>query len=127
MQITLELESSEGDIYPNFVPLTRRLQYLALSVVLLVVFGVSLAEGGLYIPYFSKKATVVAHFSGYGLILPLVGMGSAVVVAVSVLLDHFDVRNNEKTYSKIQSIGGLVGVLCYIIAVFWADRAFRIL
>lgn len=90
------------------------------------VFGIALLENSLYVPYFSKKAAVVVHFSGYGLVIPLLGALSGVVVAVAVFLDHFDVRNNEAIYKKIQSTGALIGVLCYILSAFLADGGIRL-
>ena len=68
----------------------------------------------------------MAHFSGYGLVIPLLGALSGVVVAVAVLLDHFDVRNNEAIYQKIQKTGALIGIFCYILSAFLTDGVIRL-
>lgn len=123
-KLPLNWSTPKGAHVPNFISVKDRLQYFLIAAVLICASAYALIERSLYVPYGSRNGSGgIAHFTGYGLVLPFLAMLCGIAVVVSVLADHFDVRPNEKTYAEFQRRVSLLGVALYFIAAFFADNA----
>ena len=111
----------KGTYVPNFIPVTRRIKYLLVSITLMALSGYALVQNNMYLPYGSKSHAVLVHFSGLGLIFPILALLCGLLAGVSVLIDHCDMRPNESFYKEIYSWGLGAGWLCYFLALFSAD------
>ena len=91
---------------PNHSPVGERVVHAVLSVFLIGygLFGVITDE--LFIP---GKRTRGVHLHGMPAALMFVAMLSASAVLMSVVIDHYDQRNNERNYKLFARIGEVVG------------------
>jgi len=125
-KLPLNWSIPKGTHLPNFIPLTRRVRYLLVSITLVFLSVYALTEGSIYLPYGSKRHALIAHFSGHGLVLPALALTCGLLVGLSVLIDHVDIRPNESSYKSIQCWGLIAGWLFYVSAPFFADQIMHV-
>lgn len=121
-KLPLNWSIPKGTYLPNYVPRSKRLEYLFLSLVLITLGIYAIVTNELWLPYGSKHYGYLAHFSGLGLLLPVLAMLCGLAVSISVFLDHMDIRQNENSYRRFHDAGLAAGYLLYFAAVFFADK-----
>lgn len=121
-KLPLNWSVPKGTHLPNFIPLRRRIKYSLVSAILIFLSAYALTERSIYLPYGSKRNAFIAHFSGYGLVLPTLALTCGLLVGLSVLIDHIDIRKNESLYKRIQDWSLIAGWLFYVSAPFFSDQ-----
>lgn len=100
---------------PNEVPASTRWWRLVLSVLILAWGSYGLWADTLIVPV-SKRGDVL-HLRGAAAVVMFCAMVAAVLNLLAVIVDHFDERNNELTYRRIESFTRVVGVLLCVAAI----------
>ena len=100
---------------PNNIPLTERIISVLLSCFLLVYGGYGVYKNDIAIP----TKTGVMHFHNGPALMHYGAFICAVLMLLSLVVDHYDKRNNEKTYKVFQKRCGYIGCLLFIVSVFW--------
>ncbi len=100
---------------PNQIPPGQRRVYLGLSTLLIAYGSYGLWFDDIFVP--GRRSSM--HFHGaaawclYGAIL------CACLVMLSVVVDHYDRRDNEKSYRRFALIGQCLGGALLIAAIVW--------
>src|SRR5262245_55185605 len=92
---------------PNHIPLFTRLWNIGLSVVLLGYGAYGLAIDDLLIPGLGRR--VSHHVHGTAAWLLYGAMVCAALNLLSVVVDHYDVRPNERTYRRVAKVTQVLG------------------
>jgi len=100
---------------PNKFTLKERTINLLLSLVIIVYGTVGLTENDIYIP--GKRGRGI-HFYGFTAFLVYVAMMVVSISMLSVIVDHYDERDNERKYKSIKSAATALAVSLFILAVF---------
>lgn len=105
-----------GRYIPNQIPVGERAIHVALSLVLLAYGGLGVWINDLYIP--GKRKGLHLHdvpaWIMYGAII------CACLVMLSVVIDHYDRRNNERHYREFAKASGYIGWTLFGFSALWA-------
>jgi hypothetical protein len=111
-------EPGEGQYVPNVIPLSTRIWNVLLSLGLLAYGAYGLARGDLYIP--GKRGNGM-HLHGLAAWVMYGAFIGACLTMLSVVIDHFDQRNNEAQYKrfaeKCKQGGWALFILSLVIAI----------
>ncbi len=99
---------------PNNIPLTVRIRNIIISFLFLSYGGWGLINNDLYLP--SRRSGAGAHFHDIPLWLIFAAMSCAALSMISVVIDHYDRRNNELMYAHIATIFEWLGWLFFGLA-----------
>ena len=100
---------------PNHIPANERWVYFALSVFIICWGAYGLWADDLVVPI-SKRGSGI-HFHGTSAVIMFLAMVAAARNLLAIIMDHFDIRNNELTYRRIAFGTQLVGVLLFAVAI----------
>jgi hypothetical protein len=106
----------DGNYIPNEIPINERVLSLVISTFLLVYGLYGLYKGEIYIP--GKRGDGI-YLDGLALWIMLAGLICGAIVFISVVLDHYDRRDNEHKYYKIGSRAKYLGIGCFGFALIW--------
>ena len=109
-------EPAGPDYTPNHVPLGLRLFYLALSLGLLAYGTFGLWTDDLFIP---AKRGPGTHLHGLAAWLMFAAMACAALNMLSVIVDHFDTRNNETNYRRFARLAFWAGWVFFGLSFAW--------
>ena len=102
---------------PNAVPVRERLARIALSAALVLFAVIALLADDFWIPTGKANSGPGIHLHGTAVWM----MGSAVVCACVVILsavvDHYDKRDNEHVYRKVEMLFTIAGFSVFISAL----------
>jgi len=105
---------------PNHIPPNERKWNIILSIILLLIGGAAILADDLYIPHFKRWGCYPCHSRGvhfHGTTLWF--FFGAVICAsanmLSVVIDHYDKRNNEINYKRFARVTEALGW-----ALLWA-------
>lgn len=94
---------------PNQIPRAERLLNILYAVVIIAFGAIGLTTGELLLP--GKRTSSPNGLALHG--LPALAMYAAMICACAVLLsvvvDHYDRRNNEINYRRFAQIGKILG------------------
>ena len=99
---------------PNKIPFQTRVVNILLSLFLLGYGGIGFYIDDIYIP---GKGSPGTHYHGEPVWLLFASMLSASLNLLSVVADHYDVRDNEVNYKKFAKITQILGWFFYILAL----------
>jgi hypothetical protein len=97
---------------PNHIPASVRIWNTFISVFLLVYGTFGIYTDDLYIP---GRRTSGVHFHGEPAFFVYAAMVCAILNLISVVVDHYDKRNNEKNYLLAAKITLHLGIALFII------------
>lgn len=106
----------DGNYIPNDIPINERILNLVISVSLLTYGLYGLYKGEIYIP--GKRGNGM-HLYGEAVWIMLAGLICGAIVFISVVLDHYDKRDNEHKYYKFGSAVKYMGIACFSLAIIW--------
>lgn len=109
----------KDDYTPNHIPANERTRYIAFSVLLFCYGSYGVWVNDLYIP--GKRSRGV-HLHDVPAWIMYGAMITACVVMLSVVVDHYDRRNNETHYRQFAQIGKYVGW-----GLFWLSLVMAII
>lgn len=102
---------------PNFIPLGLRLVCAIASISLLVYFSYGLIADELYMPCLGKRSRCRGHYiHGIELWVTYTAVICACSAMISIIIDHFDTRNNEETYTAFASFFTMAAFFLFSIA-----------
>jgi hypothetical protein len=84
---------------PNFIPLRQRLGYGLATVVLMGLAAYSLYFGEL--PLTSHRTPGVSLMTGPALWFMIPALGLGCIAFLSLIVDHYDRRDNERVYRTV--------------------------
>ena len=86
---------------PNRIPIKQRLALIFLSL-LFLFYGIwGIYRNDLAVPL-SKRSRAVFHLHGFFMYIGLIGLIFFSTLCISVIVDHYDKRNNEEKYILLQ-------------------------
>jgi len=100
----------------------RRIGGIALAFFLISVSVYAIKSHRIYIPYGSKYHNFLVEFINYGIILPVLSILLASAALISIIIDHYDKRNNEYRYEKFKNMSIQIGFILYIVSLFFGHR-----
>jgi hypothetical protein len=106
--------NSEGH-QPNSFPLKERVENMMLSIALVVYGGVGIWMDDLYLP---AKRSKGIHMHGVSAWIMYAAMLCGAAVMLSVVIDHYDRRNNEHRYVAFQKNTAIVAWTFFWFALF---------
>lgn len=101
---------------PNRISPEQRIAYGALALGLIGYGAWGLANDVLYVP--GKRHIHALH--GVTLWIMLAAMLCAAAVAVSIVVDHYDRRDNERVYKAIVEYGFKAALLLYLLSPIYS-------
>lgn len=104
------------DYLPNRIPLGERLINIVLSSGLLLYGGYGLQVNDLYIP---GKRTSGVHLHDEPALLMYAAFVCGCLVMLSVVVDHYDERNNEQKYRAFAKAFKWLGWGSFVASLIW--------
>lgn len=112
----------DGRYAPNIIPLSKRIWNILLSLLLLIYGAYGLWKGDLYIPGKRGNGMHLNGFAAWAMYGAFIG---ACLAMLSVVVDHFDKRDNEAKYKyfagKCNAVGWSLFFLSIVIAI-WTEN-----
>jgi TRAP-type C4-dicarboxylate transport system permease small subunit len=102
---------------PNHIPKEERRANLLFSALLFAYGSYGVWVNDLYIP--GKRSRGI-HLHDVPAWIMYAAMICACVVMLSVVIDHYDQRNNERHYRTFAEVGKFVGWGLFGASLFWA-------
>ena len=99
---------------PNHIPAGKRLRLAIYSIALLLYGGHGLWRNDLYLPWPRHHGTHLHDVSAWTMFGAFV-CGS--LVMVSIVVDHYDGRDNEKTYQKFSDVCKDIGACLVALSI----------
>jgi hypothetical protein len=106
----------DGNYIPNKIPLNERLLSLVIALFLLIYGFFGLYQGEIYIP--SRRGGGI-HLYAESLWIMFAALICGFVVFVTIVIDHYDKRDNEHKYYKFGRSVKYLGIACFAVAAFW--------
>jgi hypothetical protein len=105
-----------GRYIPNQIPSEDRRNYAIFSLLLFAYGSYGLWVNDIYIP--GRRSRGV-HLHDVPAEIMYGAMSCACLVILSVIIDHYDRRNNERYYRAFAEIGKFVGWALFCFSLFW--------
>lgn len=99
---------------PNKIDQSTRVWNVLLSTCLLLYGTIGIYIDDIYVP---GKRTNGVHFHGEPAWLLYAAMVSASLNMISVVVDHYDIRNNEINYKRFAKVTQFLGWSLFILAL----------
>ncbi|MBO1257063.1 hypothetical protein J3L16_15320 [Alteromonas sp. 5E99-2] len=106
----------DGNYIPNDIPIIERILNLIIAMSLLTYGLYGLYKGEIYIP--GKRGNGI-HLYGEAVWIMFVGLICGAIVFISVVIDHYDKRDNEHKYYKFGRLVKYIGIGCLCLAIIW--------
>lgn len=103
----------DKDYLPNDVPLKSRVTNLVLIFLLLSYGAFGLYKGEMFFAYRSSEVTLY----GNALIIALVSFLLGCAYLTLAIIDHYDKRNNEHIYRRLEAIFKGFSALIFVVAL----------
>ncbi len=97
---------------PNQIPLDKRVRNLLLSVALLAYGGYGIYMNDLWIP--GRRGM---HLTDESALIMFAAFVCGSLVMLSVVVDHYDKRNNEQKYKAFADFFSLTGLGLFVAAL----------
>jgi hypothetical protein len=101
---------------PNVVSLMQRVAYACLAVALVLYGAVGVLTDALWIPGRRTSGVVLAGIPAW---LAMASLCIGALGLLSVVVDHYDRRNNEQKYRRFQDASCVLSVGCLVVAGGW--------
>ncbi|WP_289032009.1 hypothetical protein [uncultured Paraglaciecola sp.] len=103
----------DKDYFPNHVPLKNRVTSLIFIFLLLGYGAHGLYKGELFLAYRSSEVTLF----GNALVIALISFLMGCAYFTLTILDHYDKRNNEHIYRRLEAIFKGFSALIFVVAL----------
>jgi hypothetical protein len=100
---------------PNHIPASERWLYFGLSLLILTWGSYGLWVDDLIVPIGKRGRSM--HFHGTAAVVMFCAMVAAILSLLAIVIDHFDLRNNELTYRRFAFFTQLVGCVLFVSAI----------
>ncbi|HHC6670938.1 TPA: hypothetical protein ACN33Q_004756, partial [Vibrio parahaemolyticus] len=109
------MQEASMDYIPNKIALSERVACALLSMFLIAYGGYGIYKNDLYIP--ARRGGV--HFSNEPAWLMYGAFVCGCIVMISVIIDHYDERNNERGYRIFRNVFKYIGFGLGCFAALW--------
>ena len=116
----MKMKSDTESYVPNAVPKSKRVFGVIWSLFLLLYGVFSFFKGDLWIPGVGAASGI--SFTGEALIIVLVAIFFSCCNLLLPVIDHFDKRDNEIIYQKLEKVSAVCSVVLVIIASILAHN-----
>jgi hypothetical protein len=106
-----------GRYIANHIPPGERTGHIVMSLLLLAYGSYGVWANDLYIP---GKRSRGMHLHDVPAWIMYAAMVCACLVMFSVVIDHYDRRDNERRYRAVAAIGEFVGCSLFVVSLLWA-------
>lgn len=106
-----------ADYTPNHIPRSERFLNVLYAVVIIALGVIGLTTGELLLPGKRTSGPNGVALQGMTAWLMYAAMFCACAVLLSVVVDHYDRRNNEINYRRFAQVGKIVGWVLFILAM----------
>lgn len=117
------------DYKPNHIPKEERKWNIILSTLLIVVGIIFIVRNDLYIPAaggkYSRPSIQGVHYHGKPLWIFFAAFLCAAANMLSVVLDHYDKRNNERYYRQFAIASEALGWTLLFLGIFLEALLFQ--
>ena len=100
---------------PNHIPATERWVYLGLSVFIIGWGAYGLWTDDLIVPI-SRRGDAI-HLHGNSALIMFCAMAAAALNLLAIIIDHFDIRNNELTYRRVAFGTQVVSTVLFVVSI----------
>jgi hypothetical protein len=100
---------------PNHIPAGARWWYVGLSLLLIAWGSHGLWTDDLIVPVSKRGATI--HLQGIAAVIMFCAIVAAALNLLAVVIDHFDIRNNELAYRRFAFGTQLLGWALFASAI----------
>jgi hypothetical protein len=107
-----------GRYIPNLIPARQRVQHVIASLFLIGYGGYGVWRNDLYLP--GKRSGQGVHLRDEPAWLMCAAMVIACLVLLSVVVDHYDRRDNERLYRRVATGGEWLGWGLFAGSLLWA-------
>jgi hypothetical protein len=114
--------SLSGKYTPNHISLESRAWYLALSTLLIIYVSASLAADDLFLwmPGTRRNPSLSINLHGVPAWLAGASLLAAAATLLSVVVDHYDPRNNETNY-RLFAKACIAAAVAFLVAALLSD------
>ena len=106
-----------GRYVPNHISSNERIVHVVLPLLLFAYGTYGVWANDLYIP---GKRSRGMHLHDVPAWIMYAAMVCACLVMFSVVIDHYDRRDNERRYRAFAAIGEFVGCSLFVVSLLWA-------
>lgn len=107
----------DTDYTPNHIPANERMQNIAFSILLAVYGAYGVWVNDLYIP---GKRSKGIHLHDVPAWIMYAAFTCACLVMLSVVVDHYDKRNNETNYKLFANVFRYLGWVFFVLSLIMA-------
>lgn len=100
---------------PNKIPLEERIASVLISMFVLLYGTIGVMVDDIFIP--GKRAGQGSHYHGLLAWILYASFLFAIANMMSIVVDHFDKRDNEKNYHRFASVTKTIGGILFLIAI----------
>lgn len=104
---------------PNQVPVQERVLSILLACTFIAASLYALIYQHLVLPYGGKYRGHFWRFDGYEMTLPVAALILAVIGLLSIVVDHYDKRENEHVYKVVRRCSLGMALLIYFVSIFF--------
>lgn len=105
-----------GRYIPNSIPAKERVNHIIFSLLIFAYGGYGIWVNDLYVP--GRRSRGVHLHDGPAWLM-FGAIVCACVVMLSIVLDHYDRRNNERHYRAISGAVGTLGWVLFGVSLLW--------
>lgn len=105
------------DYTPNQIPASERFLNVLYAMIIIVIGGIGLFTGELLLPGKRSSGPTGVSMQGLSAWLMYAAMFCACAVLLSVVVDHYDRRNNEINYRRFAEIGKILGWVLFFLSL----------
>jgi hypothetical protein len=100
---------------PNRIPLSERIAYIFFSI-LIFSYGTAIVIFDDF-SVTNRRGDLVIQLDGFPLWIFYGAMLSVVALLISMVLDHYDKRNNEKNYKRFAKVTIILAISLFVLAI----------
>jgi cbb3-type cytochrome oxidase subunit 1 len=108
---------------PNRIPLSERIAYIFFSI-LIFAYGTAIVIFDDF-TVTNRRGGVVIHLHGIPVWVLYGAMLSVVALLISMVLDHYDKRDNEKNYRQFAKIAVILAISLFVLAILLEGFVFQ--
>lgn len=105
----------DGSYIPNQIPKSTRIFNAFVAVLITSYGGYGIWVNELWVPWNRRVSVTLV---GFPLLLMFIAIVCAVIFLVTEIIDHYDTRDNERTYNKVARTFKYLGVVLFVTAFF---------
>ncbi|HJS01707.1 MAG TPA: hypothetical protein VJ780_12310 [Flavobacterium sp.] len=108
------MEKETKEYTPNHITPDERAKCFLYAFILIIYGTFGYLADDIYLP---AKHGRGSHFHGLSCLIMYVAFIFGAINCISIIVDHYDKRNNEINYQRFANVTRIIGVTCFISAL----------